>query len=240
MAMGIFDRMGKVISSNINSLLDKADDPKKSINLTVTEMGDSLKGAKKEIIEALGTQKRLGKKVDELDTDVEKWERRAELALKGEDESLAREALKQKKRIIAERDRAEAVRAEQRGVVLTMKREMERMEVKLEELKACKNSIAGEIERARRGVEDPLASAGPGGKSFDKFRDMEDKIEQSRAEADAYSEIDSVLNDGLSETELEAKFAALEGRGVTADGAPGSDPIDDEIARLKKKIRIGE
>ncbi|MCA9624781.1 MAG: PspA/IM30 family protein, partial [Myxococcales bacterium] len=130
--MGIFDRMGRVISSNLNSLLDKAEDPGKSLDLTITEMGDSLRSAKKEIVTALGTQKVLGKKVDELDAEVEKWERRAELALKSEDEDLAREALKQKKRTIAERDRAEAQRAEQRGVVLTMKREMERMEQKLE------------------------------------------------------------------------------------------------------------
>ena len=70
--MGIFDRMGRVISSNLNSLLDKADDPKKSLALTIDEMGSSLAAAKKEIVEALGTQKRLSRKVDELDADVAK------------------------------------------------------------------------------------------------------------------------------------------------------------------------
>ncbi len=241
--MGIFDRMGKVISSNINSLLDKAEDPGKSLNHTVTEMSESLRAAKKEIVEALGTQKVLRKKVDEADTEVDKWERRAELALKNEDESLAREALKQKKRIIAERDRAEAAAAEQRGVVLTMKREMERMTIKLEELKARKNTIANDMRRAKNASDDPLnsSSGAAGGSAFAKFREMEGKIDHARAEADAMSEVDAALNDGLSETELEAKFAALEGRGYRADGgAPGVDPIEDEIARLKKKMRIGE
>jgi phage shock protein A len=234
--MGIFDRMGRVISSNINSLLDKADDPGKSIELTITEMSDSLRSAKKEIIESLALQKRFGKKVDDLDKDVEKWERRAELALKSEDESLAREALKHKKRIIAERDRTEAQRAEQRGVVLTMKREMERMDQKLEELKARKGTIANEVRRAKKGDD---AVTGVGGKAFAEFRRMEGKIDHSRAEGEAMAEVDAALNDGLSETELEAKFAQLEGRGFAADGAKaGSDPIDDEIARLKQKLRI--
>ncbi len=242
MAMGIFDRMGKVISSNINTLLDKADDPKKSLEYTITEMGDSLREAKKEIVEALGTQKRLGKKVDELDAEVDKWERRAELALKSEDEELAREALKHKKRVVAERDRAEAMRAEQRGVVLTMKREMERMDAKHQELKARKGTIAGEMERAKRGATgvESLGATGPGGGAFDDFRRMEAKIDQDRSEVEAFAEIDAALNDGLSEAELEQKFAQLEGRGMGGDGKAGGDTIDDELERLKNKLRIGK
>ncbi len=237
--MGIFDRMGKVISSNINALLDKAEDPEKSLDLTVREMGSSLKSAKKEIVEALAVQKRLGKKVDELDSDVEKWEKRAELALKADDEGLAREALKHKKRIVAERDRAEAMRAEQRGVVLTMKREMERMEIKHEELEARKGTIARELKRAKEVEADPLSGGGTGGKAFDEFRRHEAKIDQSRNHADAMSEVDAALRDGLSEAELEQKFAMLEGGGYSSDGKR-SDAIDDELERLKNKLRIGK
>lgn len=238
--MGIFDRMGKVISSNINSLLDRAEDPKKSLDLTVSEMTQSLREAKAEIIEALGTQKVLEKKVRQLDDEVDKWERRAELALKSGDEELAREALKQKKRIVADRDRGEATRAEQRGRVLSMKREMERMESKLEELKARKSTIAQEIERARKDDPETLGSPGKevGGSAFENFRKMEAKIEQSRAEADAHQEINALLDeDKISEADLEAKFAALEGRGAAA-GKKGTTDMDDEIARLKKKLRI--
>ncbi|MEJ7735190.1 MAG: PspA/IM30 family protein [Polyangiaceae bacterium] len=132
--MGIFDRMGKVISSNVNALLDKAEDPKKSLDLILEEMKDQLRAAKKEMVDGVAAEKVLRKKVDELDADVERWEKRAELALKAEDEKLAREALVQKKRVVAERDRAEALRAEQRAAVLNMKSEMERMEQKQKEL----------------------------------------------------------------------------------------------------------
>jgi len=242
--MGIFDRMGRVISSNINSLLDKAEDPKKSIDHTIHEMGESIRGAKKEIVEALGVQKVLSTKVEEADDEVSKWEKRAELALKSEDEQLAREALKHKKRVVGERDRAEAMRAEQRGVVLNMKRELERMEQKHEELKARKGKIAGEMERARRAKSSTDEAGAPvaGGKAFEKFREMEDKIDQQRAEADAYSEVDEVLLDGaMSDAELERKFAQLEGGGFSSDDEKATDPaIDDELDRLKKKLRIGD
>jgi len=88
--MGIFDRMGRVISSNVNALLDKAEDPKKSIDLLLEEMKDQVRAAKKEIVEGLAAEKMLRKKVDDLDAEVDKWERRAELALKADDEKLAR------------------------------------------------------------------------------------------------------------------------------------------------------
>lgn len=247
--MGIFDRMGRVISSNLNSLLDKADDPGKSLELTITEMGEQLRAAKREIVEGLGSEKVLTKKVEELDQEVDKWERRAELALKTEDEELAREALKQKKRAVTERDRAEGLRAEQRTAVLNMKREMERMETKLEELKARKKTLAGEIERARKGGgAEALGASGPGGGAFAEFRRMEEKIEQQRAEIEAHSEVDQALRgDGMSDAELESKFAVLEGRrgasgasGASEAGGSGDSELDDEIARLKKKLRVGK
>ncbi len=239
--MGIFDRMGRVISSNINALLDKGEDPRKSLDLIIQEMTEQLRGAKKEIVEALGNEKVLGKKVTDLDDELAKWERRAELALKAEDEKLARDALKQKKRVTVERDRAEALRAEQRGVVVNMKREMERMEAKLEELKARKGTIAGEMKRAKQGSADALGASGPGGGAFAEFKRMEEKIDEQRATVAAHAEVEEALNDGgMSDAQLEAKFAALEGGKGGSGGAGGDPELDDEIARLKKKLRIGQ
>ena len=100
--MGIFDRMGKVISSNFNSLLDKAEDDKKILELNVEEMGDQLKAARQEVISAIAAEKQLKKKAEDLGVEAEKWDKRAELALKSGDEALAREALKQKRRVTSE------------------------------------------------------------------------------------------------------------------------------------------
>src|SRR5438270_18289 len=101
-AMGIFDRMGKVISSNFNSLLDKAEDDKKILELNVEEMGDQLKSARQEVISAIAAEKQLKKKSEDLAVEADKWDKRAELALKSGDEALAREALKQKRRVTSE------------------------------------------------------------------------------------------------------------------------------------------
>ncbi|MDC3961077.1 PspA/IM30 family protein [Polyangium jinanense] len=240
--MGIFDRMGKVISSNVNALLDKAEDPKKSVDLIVEEMKDQIRAARKELVEAVAAEKVLRKKVDEIDAETTKWERRAELALKAGDESLAREALVQKKRIIAERDRAEALRAEQRAAALNMKRELERMEQKQQELEARKGTIASQLQQAKAGGgAEGLGSRSSTGGAFAEFRRMEDKIEGKVAEVAAARELDDALRSGgMSDMELESKFAQLEGGGtISKDGKPSNPEIDDELAALKKKIRIG-
>ncbi len=241
--MGIFDRMGRVISSNVNALLDKAEDPRKSLDLIVEEMKDQIKAAKKELVEGVAAEKVLRKKVDDLDADAQKWERRAELALKAGDEKLAREALVQKKRVVAERDRAEALRGEQRSAVLNMKAELDRMEAKQQELAARKGALSAQIKQARAGGgAEALGAKGSGGGAFAEFRRMEDQIEGQVAEVAAHREVEDALTDGgLSREDLEAKFAQLEHGGSAK--APldksGNPEIEDELAALKKKIRIG-
>jgi phage shock protein A len=240
--MGIFDRMGKVISSNMNALLDKADDPRKSLDLIVEEMKEQIRAARKELVEGVAAEKVLRKKVDDLDTEVDKWEKRAELALKAEDEKLAREALVQKKRVVGERDRAEALRAEQRSAALSMKAELERMEAKQKELEAKKGTLAAQLKQAKAGGgAESLGAKGSSGGAFAEFRRMEDKIDGAAAEVAASREVDDALRSGgLSDDELESKFAALEsGGGRGRDDRPGGSEVDDELAALKKKIRIG-
>ncbi len=147
--MGIFDRMGKVISSNVNSLLDRAEDDKKLVELNLDEMDQQIRSGHEEVISALASEKQLRKKVDELRANQERWEKRAELALKTGDEALAREALKQKKRNTEEHDAADRARIEQRDVALRMKAELDRMKAKLEELKMRKGAIVGRAQQAR-------------------------------------------------------------------------------------------
>lgn len=239
--MGIFDRMGRVISSNVNALLDKAEDPKKSIDLIVDEMKGQIRVAKKEMIDAMAAEKVLRKKVEELDSDAERWGKRAELALTVDDEKLAREALVQKKRVVVERDRAEAMRAEQRSAVLNMKAELERMEGKHAELLAKKGTIAAQMQQAKAGG----GAEGLGGRStggaFAEFRRMEEKIDGAAAAVSAAREVDEAIRGGgMSAADLESKFARLEaGERAGTPDKPGGSEVDEELAALKKKVRIG-
>ena len=243
--MGIFDRVGKVISSNFNALLDSAEDPKKSLEHTLGQMREQLRAARQEVVSAVAAEKQLRGKVEELDREVEKWNGRAELAVKNDDDSLAKEALLQKRRVVGERDRAEALRAEQRASAFEMKSELERMEKKIGELESRKGTIAARVGQAKAGggVEG-LGKRGPGPGAFDEFRRMEDQIEGVETAAQAQRELDAMLAPpsptGMSPAEVEAKFRALEAGVVDKGGAPATAEVDAELAQLKKKIRIAE
>lgn len=235
--MGIFDRMGKVISSNMNSLLDKAEDDAKLLELNLEEMAAQLKRGRQDVVAAVAAEKQLRKKADDLEAEVATWEKRAELALKSGDEALAREALKQKKRASEEVELSAKARIEQRDVALNMKAELDRMEKKLEALKMRKGTIAARAAQAKSGTGE-LGTRG-GSSAFENFRAMEDKIEGKEAEAAAMAEVESALGNSADKRDLEAKFRDLErGLGDGTGSPSGTTDIDDELAALKKRIRL--
>jgi phage shock protein A len=238
--MGIFDRMGKVIQSNLNSLLDKAEDDKKLIELNLDEMDAQIKAGHREIVQAVAAEKLLRKRCDDLSADVARWDQRAELALKSGDEALAREALKQKKRASGEFDTADRVRGEQQDAAVKMKEELERMKTRLAELRMRKTTILARSAQSRGGAgTEQLGSKKPGSSAFDNFRRMEERIEGREAEGAAMAEVEDALGKGRRADDVEAKFRELEARTSGGTGAAGSSDVDEELAALKKRIRIG-
>jgi phage shock protein A len=238
--MGIFDRMGRVISSNVNSLLDKAEDQKKLLSLNIEEMDEQIKRAQREVIAAVAAEKQLRKKVDDLSGERDKWDKRAELALKSGDEPLAREALKQKKRVGGEIEAAEKARVDQRNAALNMKTEFERMKEKLAEIKMKRGTLEARATKAAAGPGAEGLGAKGGGSAFADFRKMEEKIEGREAEVQAMAEVDQALGTGADKEDLEAKFRALEGSLESPDKSKtgGGADVDEELAALKKRIRV--
>ena len=237
--MGIFDRMGKVISANFNSLVDGLQDPKKSVEQTLHEMQEQIRAARREVVSAVAAEKQLRGKLDELDQQAAKWAGRAELAVKTGDDELAREALMQKKRVTGERDRAEALRGEQRAAAHEMKAELERMEQKVTELEQRKGSLVAQAAQAKAGAD---GTKRVGGSAFAEFRRMEDQIEAVETTVQAQRELDSVLNEpgpgGLTRDQVEAKFRALEaGVGPIAEKLKHSE-VDEELQAIKRRVRV--
>ncbi|HXN32030.1 MAG TPA: PspA/IM30 family protein [Polyangiaceae bacterium] len=235
--MGIFDRMGKVIQSNLNALLDKAEDERKLVDLNLDEMDDQIKSGHQEVVQAVAAEKQLRKKCDDLQADVARWDKRAELALKSGDEALAREALKQKKLRSAELDMADKVRTEQRDVAVRMRDDLERMKQKVAELKLRKPTIVARAQQARATASGSEQLGARGGTSaFENFRRMEEKIEGREAEGAAMAEVDDALGKREKGEDLEAKFRDLERH--VGGGAGSASDVDDDLAALKKRIRV--
>jgi phage shock protein A len=234
--MGIFDRMGRIIESNLNALLDKVEDDKKLVELNLDEMDVQVKAGHHEIVQAVAAEKQLQKRCDDLATEVERWDRRAELALKSGDEPLAREALNQKRRIATDLGSAQRARAEQHDAAIRMREELERMKQRLSELRLRQGTLVARATQARSGTSSEQLGAKAGSSAFDTFRRMEEKVEGREVEGRAREEVDEALGKGPRADDLEAKFRELE-RQAGQPGGPSGD-IDDELAALKKRIRI--
>ncbi len=222
--MGILDRLGRSIKSNLNSLIDKAEDPAKIINQTIDDMTDELKKARQEHITSLASVKQLERKVADQVKESESWESKAMMALEHGDEELAREALRRKKKAETDAVEADRLRGQQASYAEEIKTSIEALDKKVEELKAKRSSLAASVAKSRSGSDSTGENNAPT-PALQRLKDMQDKIENLEAEAEAHG-----LLDDPKKADLEARFRKLE-------TGTKKDELDDEIAALKSRLK---
>ena len=139
--MGIFTRFSDIVNSNINAILDKAEDPEKIVRLMIQEMEDTLVEVRSAAARSIADKKDLNRKLSHLDREQGEWDAKAELALRKGREDLAKAALVEKSRASAA---AEVIRADYSAVdegLTKLNDDISRLEKKLEDAKARQKAL---------------------------------------------------------------------------------------------------
>jgi phage shock protein A len=220
--MAIFDRFNRVLKSNLNSLVDRVEDPGKLLDQTVIDMETELKRARQDLVTQLGTAKRLEKKVGEANEEVTGWENKAVLALRAGDEDLAREALKMKQKAKQNADNTRRQADGAASAASQLQGTLETIEKKIEDLKARKTTLAAQVRRARESTADGGQRFGGG--TLDELEHLTGRIDQLEAEVEA-----SDVLDDPHRASVDARFRELEKKS-------GGSVVEDELSALKKRL----
>ena len=188
--MGIFNRISDIIKSNVNDLIDRAEDPEKMVKQIIIDMQKELKKS----TEALGkakTSERLAKRQyeDAMKVSAE-WESKAKSALQAGDTVLAKKALS--KKVKADEDVANY--KEMYDTISTqteaIENQVEVVKAKLDEAKSRQAMLIARSQMAdtKKNLAQSLGGM-DSSSSSEKFDRMEDKIIRKEAEADAFADI---------------------------------------------------
>jgi len=216
--MGIFSRFSDIVNSNINALLDKAEDPEKMVRLIIQEMEDTLVEVRSTSAKTIAEKKELQRVVNRLEEEVVDWQAKAELALAKNRDDLARSALIEKQKSA---DQAASVAADIANLdahVSKLQDEVAQLQEKLADAKARQKSMLmrQKTVASRLEVKKSLDSNRLNDAMY-KFERYEQKIDSLEAQVESYD---------LGKKTLRDEFAEL----------AAQDKIDAELSALKAKL----
>ena len=214
--MGIFTRFRDIVSANINSMLDKAEDPEKLIKLMIHEMEDTLIELKSSCAAVIAGRKKLERKLDEINGRIDLWDERAALAVAKGKDNLAREALIEKRRFAQTAEALDRELTEYGNLIRQYQEDIAELENKLNSAKEKKRLLVQRHKRAsgkKRAQEEIRRSTSSD--TMARFDKLESRIEQMEAEAE-------LVNTAQKPT-LEDEF----------DDLATDDEIENELAKIK-------
>ncbi|MBO7927844.1 PspA/IM30 family protein [Pseudoalteromonas sp. K222D] len=219
--MGIFNRVTDIVQANIVSILDKAEDPEKLLNLMLSEMQDALTECRITTAALLCEEKTLKRQIENKNNNLVYWQDKAELAIERGRDDLAKSALLEKQTIsntvVAKQLQLETLQQS----ITKMTADCQRLQQRIAEAKAKQTQLVQRhnIVTARGQINSQLQSEKVA-HALSRFEKVEQRVEGIEAQVEAYELTDS-------ENTIAAQIDAL----------VKNEQVDAELARLKADLK---
>ena len=223
--MGIFSRFTDIINANINSILDKAEDPEKMDRLIIQEMEETLVEVRTQSAKLIADKKEIARKVEKTRKEVDDWESKAAVALSKEREDLARAALKEKTNAQQESDILASDLEQIDHNLQKLSADIGQLQQKLTDAKTRQKALIlrGKTAESRMGVKRQLHQVDIDG-AMNRFETYERKLDVMEGEIESYDlgqqSLANEIADLESDEQVDAELAALKARlSGTSDSA---------------------
>ena len=218
--MGLLDRFSRLVRSNVNSLVNGAEDPEKALQQAVADMQSDLISMRQAVAQAIATQKRTERQSEQATRTAQEWYSRAQMALQKGDDNTAREALTRRQTYAQTAQTLSAQIVQQKEIVAQLKHNMVALESKIADARTKKDMYIARARAAQSSLQlnDMLAGTSSSTSAFDK---MESRVLDLEAQAEVSRE--------LGRDPTEERFAQLEGEGN----------VEAQLAKMKAKIIEG-
>ena len=208
--MSIFSRMTDIVNSNLNALLDKAEDPEKMVRLIIQEMEETLVEVRSTSARAIADRKDLQRRAQWQQEEASEWQRKAEIAVtKGRDD-LAKGALAEARKCT---DQAEVLNGELELLAVTLSKlgdDISALQEKIKDAKARQNAIImrGKAAHSRLGVRRTLSDHNIDD-AIIRFEQYERKMDDLEGQVEAYDLGQKTLADEITELEGDEDLDAM-------------------------------
>jgi len=225
--MGIFSRLSDIINSNVNAILDRAEDPQKIIRLIIQEMEDTLVEARSTAARTIAERKDVERQLRRYQEAQAEWVRKAEVALRKGREDLSKAALVEKAKLA---EAGTALEEELQALDAALgqgESDIAKLEAKLRDAKArqkamlAREQTASNRLKARKSLHDSRVED-----AFSRFESVERRVDRLEGEVEAYDmgrtkTLTEEINDLEADHAIEAELEALKARMAQAEKKGG-------------------
>ena len=219
--MSVFSRITDIVNSNINALLDKAEDPEKMVRLIIGEMEDTLVEVRTTSARAIADKKELVRRRGRLAREAADWEAKAELAISRSRDDLARAALVEKSKADEAVVSVDAELKVLDDTLAKLNEDIHALQQKIKDAKAREASIVlrGQAAKTRLGVRRQLHDHNIDD-AMARFEQYERKMDDLEGQVESFDVGQRTLKDQIDELVVD-------------------ESVDDELRKLKERVQVG-